>query len=189
MADVTHLLRYARRRELAGAALNRAGLGLAIGSVLGIVALLVQRVFNIGMASQVLAAIPLAGALAGVVHAWATRKPPLQTAVNLDRSLSLKDRIGSLRALSGVRGLHVDGDFAALLQADAERLAASIDVRPATPIRVGGIWAFAALLSLMLALGIAFLPPWHWGSKTQAASPQEVAATLQPQARQVVQAI
>ncbi|MHC4709458.1 MAG: hypothetical protein ACYTA3_03300 [Planctomycetota bacterium] len=40
----------------------------------------------------------------------------------------------------------------------AERLAESIDIRPATPIRIRRIWTVAVLLAAVLSAGVAFLP-------------------------------
>jgi hypothetical protein len=79
----------------------------------------------------------------------------LATAIRLDRSLHLKDRLGTAEA---IRRGRARGDLADLARHQAERLAESIDVRPATPIRIRRIWAAAMFLAAALGAGVAFLP-------------------------------
>src|SRR6267142_4140569 len=108
MADLTHMLKTARRRELANAALHRGGAWLMLGCGMAIFALLGQRLLHLPLTSPALIAMPLVGLVIGIVQAIWTRPPALATAVRLDRALLLKDRIGSNQALFTERGLHID---------------------------------------------------------------------------------
>ncbi|MHC4900347.1 MAG: hypothetical protein ACYTGD_01665 [Planctomycetota bacterium] len=99
----------------------------------------------------------LAGAcLVALLALSLSRRPGrLATAIRLDRALRLKDRLGTAEA---IRSGRARGELADLARLQAERLAVSLDIRPATPITIGRVWTVAVLLMAALGAGFAFLP-------------------------------
>jgi hypothetical protein len=101
-----------------------------------------------------------------------SRRPgAMAAAVRLDRALGLKDRIGTAES---IRQGRTRGELADLARVQAERLARTIDIRRATPIRIRRSWAAGVALSLLLGAGVAFLPELSRATRaaTTSSSPQ-----------------
>src|SRR5688572_14463170 len=124
MTSIQHTLSQAARRDLFDRALHGAGWGLLAGLTLATVALPAERLLP-GVAAPLSAYVVLIalGLAAGVVQSLWTRPDRLAVAVRLDRSLGLKDRIGTAVALTpspGDGSMH-DQEFAGLVEAQAQR--------------------------------------------------------------------
>lgn len=184
MTAIEHILRRARRRVVADRAVRQAGAGLAVGAGIGLGALVLDRVIGFGVRLEVFGILAGVGLLIGAIHALLHRLSAFDLAVRLDRQLGLRDRLGTAEVIR--TGQVPDDDFAALVRQDAQRLADSIDLKSATPIRITRIWAVAAAMAAALGLGIAYLPTFAWANHTQ---PPIGAAELDQQRRRIVQAI
>lgn len=158
-ANLDRLLQAASRRVLAQRALRRAALGLAGGAAAGLLLLAADRAAGVtvpGLAYLVLLAAGLTGGVATAV--W-PRTPRLPVAAHLDRGLRLHDRLASALAVeTEPDARRHDAAFAALVRRDADRLAARLDARPVTPVRLDRAWATAAVLVTMLGLGAWLVP-------------------------------
>lgn len=189
------LIEKARRRDLLDRALRDAGWGLTVGLILSLVVLALDRGLQLNLPWFIYAILAGAGFVAGLGHAFATRPDRLAVAVRLDRTLGLKDRIGTAAYISELLPSEAesgasphtaavlkkqDAAFAELVRRDAQQLAKAVDVRSAVPVRITGIWGAAITLSLALVLGVLYLPQWHW--PTRAAQPQ-----VSPQQAQLIQ--
>ncbi|MCH6551471.1 MAG: hypothetical protein IH804_05600 [Planctomycetes bacterium] len=188
MGTLPHMLRRARRRRLANAAFHSAGVGLGAAAGLGLALLVLDRTVGIGARLEVYFVLLGAGLLAGLVHAALTRPAMWSVAVHLDRTLHLQDRLATAEAIR--QGRIDDEGLAALARRDAQRVADSIDLRSAAPIRLTGVWAGDAALVALLWLGIAYLPVTAWAA--QRPGPQVLAdrdAKLQEQRSRLVESI
>ncbi|MCZ6612851.1 MAG: hypothetical protein O6941_09465, partial [Planctomycetota bacterium] len=155
MTAIEHILRRARRRVVADRAVHQAGAGLAVGAGIGLGALVLDRVIGFGVRLEVFGILAGVGLLLGAIHALLRRPSAFDLAVRLDRQLGLRDRLGTAEVIR--TGQVPDDDFAALVRQDAQRLADSIDLKTATPIRITRIWAVAAVMAASLGLGISYL--------------------------------
>ncbi len=155
MSALERIVARAGRRAAFDLALLGAGRGLAIGVGGGLALLMVDRATGLVVplaAYPILVAVTTAVAIAIAV----LRRPSsFDIAVRLDRRLGLKDRMGTGVA---IRHDRTRGELTELARLDAQRVAGTIDVRPATPIRLTAIWPVAVLLGAALAAGVAFLP-------------------------------
>lgn len=181
MTELTRTIQRARWRAVAGEAIGHSGLGLAAGAAAGLALLAGDRVLGLALPLRTYAALAGLGWLIGSILAIARRPGPLHVAVRLDRTLGLKDRLATATALSGEAGrrTHVDPAVASMVQRDAERVAGSIDVRSAIPLRLPPVWIAAAGLGGVLWAGALFLP-----SASATPAPGEVAAPEKPQERE-----
>lgn len=147
-------VRLAAARCHAQLLLEQAGAWLAMAAVVGLVALLAQRL--LGLAAF---APALAGALAGlgVVAAgiaWYRRRPgTLDVAVMIDRRLGLRERVSTAWSLASS-----DDDFARAACAEAAERIQGLEVSTAFPIRPTAGWAWAAGAWVALAAGFFLLP-------------------------------
>jgi hypothetical protein len=132
--------------------------------------------------------VSLAGFLAaaglawGLGTAWWGRWSTLRAAMEIDRTLALKDRLSAAIELASSRDA-----FATLLLREAERLAA--DVQPHDIVRVRDAVNIAGIVRLTLALAacvgvIAWMPTLRWNHQP-AARQQPTAETL-AQAREII---
>ncbi len=158
MTGAQTIIRQARRRLAAAAALTWGGRGAAFGAFAGIALVVADRRSGLGLDLAQHAALPVAGMLAGAVLGafrgrWADRAG---VAVHLDRVLRLKDRLGTAEAIAA--GLGGQDPLAQLVLHDADRSVAGIDIRPVTPLRLTRAWAAAVPLAAAWALCVAFLP-------------------------------
>jgi hypothetical protein len=171
MAAVERVIRRARRRVTADKTLHGAGRGLVIGAAAALGVLAVDRGAGLPVPTAAYPLLAGAGLVAALALCLGKRPGGLATAVRLDRALGLKDRLGTAEA---IRQGRARGELAGLARLQAERLAPSIDIRRATPIRVGRVWAIAVLLSAALGAGVAFLPAFgpRSGAATTTTSPQ-----------------
>ena len=183
MSALERMVARAGRRAAFDLALLGAGRGLAIGVGVGLALLVLDRATDLVVP---LAAYPILVAVAVVIAAVVAilgRPSSFDIAVRLDRRLGLKDRLGTGVA---IRQGRTRGELAELARLDAQRVAGTIDVRRATPIRVTAIWPVAVLLGVTLAAGVAFLPA------LDAAGAQEPAVTriaLEQQRTEIVETI
>ena len=159
MAAVERIIKKASRRQTANLTIRGAGRGLGAGAGAGLAAMLLDRLAGVPVPTETYVILPAAGLVAGALYGLVRRQGALRTAVRRDRRLGLKDRLGTAEA---IRAGRVDGDFAALVSQDADRVARALDVRPATPIRVTGVWMVGTLLTAALVLGIVFVPTVRW---------------------------
>lgn len=118
--------------------------------------------------------------LSGKGRAVISTPPLLHIAVQLDRKLQLKDRFATAHVLSAgdspIR-LRMDGDFAALVEYDAQRLAQKLDVRSVMPIRLTRVWGGTLALAAALVAGVWYLPPLARASVgPDPTSPEAIAA-------------
>lgn len=158
MMDLRHILRRAARRDLAQRALGHAGIGLIVGLIAGFLLLLADR-FGLVAASGVIYVIVVGlGAIAGVASAALTGADRASLAIRLDRSFRLADRLATAESLESGTGPHQDRAFAALVRRDADRLAGSLDVRPALPVRMTRVWGGVAALAVLLWLASLYVP-------------------------------
>ena len=182
MAALPRTIRKARRRVTADLAIRGAGSGLVFGASAGLVLLVLERAAGLAVWGPAYALVAMAGLLVGAAAALRARPGRFATAVRLDRVLRLKDQLGTAAVVGTGR---LRGDFAELAWVRAQRLAESIDVRVATPIRVTRIWGLAAALAGALVLGILFLP----AASTATADPAERADRLREQRTQISRTI
>ncbi|MCI0677400.1 MAG: hypothetical protein L0Y42_16695 [Phycisphaerales bacterium] len=176
MSALQHIIAKAARRRLIHRGLRYGAWGVIIGLALGLLTLLAARTFSLNVPVEAYGALAAVGLLVGVGYAYATRPDRLELAVQLDRALNLRDRIGTAHALTvggaGSRSIH-DEHFAAMVNEQASRLAQSIDVRPATPIHITRAWTGAIALAAALWLGILYLPSLGWSGNGGAPSEQQ----------------
>lgn len=159
MTTAQTIISRARRRLAAASALRGAGRGAALGAAAGVVLVTVDRWLGLDMSLRVHAAIPVAGLVAGALLGFLRGPGRGDVAVRLDRALGLKDRLGTAEAIA--HGYRSDEPLARLVQSDADRVAAGVDLRGVTPLRPGRAWSAAIALVACWALGFAFLPPLH----------------------------
>lgn len=183
MGALERTIARAGRRAALDQALLGAGRGLAIGVCGGLILLALDR--GTTLVVPVLAYPLLAGvAVAAAIIVAVMRRPTaLEIAVRLDRRLGLRDRLGTGVAINAGQ---TRGDLAELAGLDAQRVAATVNVRPATPIRVTGIWPVAIVLGALLTSGVLFLPAF--GTTTND-DPAPTRAELEAQRKQIVQTI
>ncbi len=166
-AYMDHTIRKASRRIAIDLAVRRGAVGWLIGAVVGLGALVLDRLAGLALSPALFAAIVATSVLIAVSSALLRPPDRMETAVRLDRGLGLKDRLGTAEALR--QGM-VSGEFAELVRADAERTAAGLDVAAATPIRIGGPWPVGLALAALLAAAIAWVPPLRRSPGPEAAN-------------------
>ena len=158
MTDLRHILGRAARRDLAQQVVRRAGAGLFAGLVAGCVLLLADRTGLLAVPGGLYVLIAALGAMVGIALAALSRRDRLALALQLDRTFRLKDRLVTAESLREGGPRRQDAAFAALVRRDADRLAGSLDVRTALPVRITGIWGGVTALALLLGLGVLYLP-------------------------------
>ncbi|MDY7109885.1 MAG: hypothetical protein SYC29_14730, partial [Planctomycetota bacterium] len=158
MSDLHHILRRAARRELAQRMLRRSGLGLIAGLALGCFLLGADRLGLLAVSGLTYVLVAALGAIAGAATAMLAGPDRLALAVRLDRAYRLDDRLATAESLQRGSGRGQDAAFAALVGREADRLAGTLDVRPALPVRIPRLWGGAAALATLLAIGALFLP-------------------------------
>jgi hypothetical protein len=169
------LLKRARRRLALNLAVRGAGNGLLIGMSCALLALGVDRVLATGWPWITFALVAMPGLLLGCGWGLAHVPSIARTAILLDDRLSLADRFGTAAAIeSGAVRL---SPFAALAQADAERLAHGIDSRQIEPITVPRSASWSAVAGAILVAGVLFVPEVDWTRASDEAplTPEEAA--------------
>jgi hypothetical protein len=124
-------------------------------------AVVLDRLDIFSVAAAMLMVPPAAGLFAGVLTAWLTRPRPIDLAVHLDRTLALKDRLGTAHVIERRLLPNVSeesGAFAELVRRDAQRLTDHLAIARATPIAFTGVWITTLALAAALWLGAAYLP-------------------------------
>jgi hypothetical protein len=180
MTTLQDTIRRIGRRQLLDLSLRKCGIGAVFGLIAALVALIADRLLGLNVSGSVYVAAPVVGALAGFVFASINGPAPFEIARDLDRSLRLKDRMATAHAIGTGRfpgsADVTDNTFAALVQRDADRLAARIDARSVSPVRVSPVWGGAAALAVLLWAGVLYLPHLP---RAAAAQPQFAAETDQ----------
>ena len=183
MGALERIVARAGRRTAFDLALLGSGRGLAIGVGGGLALLVLERATGLVVP---LAAYPILVAVAVVIAAIVAvlgRPSSFDIAVRLDRRLGLKDRLGTGVA---IRHDRTRGELTELARLDAQRIAETIDIRRATPIRLTPIWPVAVLLGATLTAGVAFLPAL---GAAGAREPAVARAALQQQRAEIVETI
>jgi len=183
MGALERMVASAGRRAAIDLALLGAGRGLAIGVGAGLALLVLDRTTALVVP---LAAYPIVVAVAVViaaVFAILGRPSSFDIAVQLDRRLGLKDRLGTGVA---IRHGRARGELTELARLDAQRVAETVDVRRALPIRLTAIWPVAVMLGVTLAAGVAFLPTL---GAAGAPEPAVTRAALEQQRTEIVETI
>lgn len=191
MSPLQHILRQAQRRALLNHALHRVGLGAAAGAAAAIVLLLFDRFTAIPVPPIGYWLLPAAGIAGGAIHTLLALPDRFALAVQLDRVLRLKDRIGTAATLAHLRTRpSIDPEFAELVDRDAQRLAETVDVRAATPIRATRIWALLVPLAGAFIAGYLWLPQVNlFESKAQARAAVQRQQFVQVEAQQIASTI
>lgn len=157
LSGVERIVAQARRRLLADAVLRLGGIGAAWGSAAALLASCAGKAWWPELGIILLVPTPIAaGLLTGLALAVARRPTTLAAAQRLDQVLRLKDGLAS--ALSLAPASKQDAAFVAMTQADAARLAPSVQAARATPLRLGRAWPIAGVL-LAGALAVERLAP------------------------------
>ncbi len=156
MTNVQQVIKRARRRLTAAAAIRRSGTAIAISAGAGLVLLAVDRLADLNIALPIYLVVVGLGLATGIGHALITRPERLAVAVRLDRRLGLRDRLGSAEAIR--TGQVQDEGFAGLVELDAQRTSQGLDIKRATPIHLTLNWFVAGGLVGILGLGFAFVP-------------------------------
>ena len=129
------------------------------GLAIAVVALALDRLAVVGVPMMVYWLPPAVGIACGIIAAVAQAPSMSIAAIHLDRRLHLKDRIATAEALQRVGATGgLQGELAPLVEVEAQRLAARLDVRSATPIRFSNSWLLASALACLLAAGVAYVP-------------------------------
>lgn len=127
-----------------------------------------------GFDGSLVAVIGIACAGPEIAGAWSflNRWSASRAARELDARLGLKDRLSSGLELAGLAGL--DG-FAALAVVDAERAAATVDVRLAIPVRFGRSWRVWPFVLTAAVAAAVYVPQARWAerAKTERADARE----------------
>ncbi len=188
--NIQHVLKQAQRRVLVQHAIRFAGWGVALALLAAMVFLFADRLAGLRVPVQFYFLFPVAGLVGGVVYALLNQTRRLAIAVQLDRSLNLKDRIGTFESLAmhSPRDLRFDEDFAELVNRDAQQLAGKVDLKSATPIRFTGVWGVAFAMGALLWLGVWLAPVANWGHESPLAKAQPPEHVIQ-QAREITQTI
>lgn len=188
MNSLHHILRRAQRRTLVSRSLHHCGWGLAAGCGVAVTVLMLDRLAGAAVPIFAYWIVLALGTVAGVIVAIITQPDRQKLAVHLDRALRLKDRMGTATGLAATP--FGDPAFAALVQHDAEQLAARLDVRSATLIHLTRIWTLTIPLTILTALAALYLPEADWSQQNRAVAmtPQQQQQVDQ-QREQVVSAI
>ncbi len=174
MAALESILKKARRRMLVNGALHRTAVGLLLAAAAGAGVLVVERSTGLAVPWVIYPILCGGGLVVGTIVAFFAAPRLDQVAVRIDRSLRLKDRLGTGAAID--RGLVRETDLAALARRDAERFAERIDVRPSAPIRVSRAWWGAGMAAVALAFAVLYLPRFAWArSGAPTVTPEEQA--------------
>lgn len=202
MKRLQETIKLARRRQTINRMIHAGGYGAAVMLGASLLILLIERLLlggargleGLGGVTWQLYAIFISiGALCGAVWPLLRLSDPSVIALQLDRALHLKDQVATAHAMSGrgaalaIRtGPRYDDEFAQLVQRDADRVAAIIDVRNVMPIRVTGIWAFFTIGLIVFATCFLFVPNVAWGEEDAAFSHEreQIEQQLQEQREQ-----
>ncbi|MFN4241775.1 MAG: hypothetical protein ACK4PI_00905 [Tepidisphaerales bacterium] len=178
-------LQVVRRRELLSAALHHIGVSLAVAAGVAVVGLLAGRLlaWHVPLPSAGLAVLVAAAVGFAVIRAWLRAPTLLDVAVRIDRRLGLHERLSTAVLLRETDG---PAPFAAAAVADAERVAAGVDVRPHFPVRwPRTLYLAAAAAGVWLALW-ATVPQRDLLGHQAAAERRQQHAERAEQARQQV---
>jgi hypothetical protein len=189
MTDLRHILRKARRRRLAQRALRRSAVGMLAGLIAACLLLIAAKGLALDLPGLVYPLVAGLGLLAGLISAFAVADDPVRLAADLDRAYRLKDRLASAETIviGGLR--RQDPAFADLVRRDADRLAAKLDVRSATPIRIPNLWLVVLGVGVLLWLGDMLLPNASWASRESLAQTAQRGLDAQRERAEVADAI
>lgn len=170
----------ARRRVFWRSLFATLGPALALGAGVSMAFVILEKVLGLGIPWPVAAGAPIVlAAILSLVLAIVRLPTPLGAAVEVDRSLGLRDRLTTGVAFTS-SGPLPDDAFVHAAVADAEAAARQADIRRALPIRLGRSWiAWPILGALAVGLGL-FLPAWSLLGRGDQ-SPEILAAAEQQQ--------
>lgn len=168
------LVRAAAARAFVRDLVGRAGWALVIGAAAALLLVAADKVAGGLVPWAMLIASPLAVALLiAVVWSLIARWSPLRAAIELDRTLGLKDRLSS--ALEFATAPRRDDPFVTIAVREAEEAADKVRLDRAVPIRFDGSWiAWPILGAAAVAVGI--WAPWVVWEEPRAATRQPVAS-------------
>ncbi|MEM7230229.1 MAG: hypothetical protein AAF432_15590, partial [Planctomycetota bacterium] len=175
MTATTALIRKAKRRIRLNRMVRWGARGLIVGIVLGVIAVLVERIVGLQWPILTAPATACAGLAIGLFVAIVRPTPTLDAAVRIDRALHLGDQIGSAVALNDADAAQwQDEAGSALVRKQADHIASRLDLRSALPVELTGDWGLALVLAIMLG-GIVMWMPRRGGDEI-ALTPAEQAA-------------
>jgi hypothetical protein len=120
-------------------------------------------------------------ALVGLIHGWLRGPGAHDVAAALDARMALKDRLATAAAIDA--HAVAASEFAPLVRADAERIAARLSPRSAAPYEYSHSWTAAALSVAALGAAVLYLPEYARASAIEGVrSPEEAAAVKVAQA-------
>lgn len=138
--------------------LSLLGPSLAVGAGVAVALALADRILGLPLGPWAVFAAPAGAALAfAIAAAWSRRTDRLTGARTLDERLGLKDRLGSAMSLMAHEQTRRD-PFAMLAAEDAESRAQAVDVRRATPLRLGASWWSWPLIAALGAVAWIAIP-------------------------------
>ncbi len=150
--------RRVRRRVLLGSLIRRGGVGLALGSAVGLSGVLAGRLGWLGQGwgdrwlwvlGGGVAAGLMGGGLAGLVGRWSV----FAAAQRADRVLGLRDRLSNALSFATRDETHSPAEQLAIRE--AERVAASLPVKNVVPVRFGSAWAiWPVVIAAAVACGV-----------------------------------
>ena len=112
-AKVRAVVKAARRRELAAALLDHVGRGLWVGAGVSLIAMIAAKALNQPFHWVWLVAGPLVlGGVLGALRAVSRMQHPLGTAIRLDGTLGLRDRLSTALELEALPAGHAPQDAA-----------------------------------------------------------------------------
>jgi hypothetical protein len=157
--NTVRVVRTAQRRLFLAALVECAGRWLTWGAAGSLLLVGISRVLPMPVPMWTLIAAPLAaGAAVGGLAALRRRGTNLSAAMEVDRTLGLKDRIGTATDIES-RG-NTSDPFVGLAISEAETASASADVRKAVPVRAGNLWIAWPALATMAAAIAVWVPVW-----------------------------
>ncbi len=126
--------------------------------------------------------VPIGAFLAyAVARSVLSRPTPIEAAVEVDRSLGLKDKISSAMTLASGPG--AGGEFVAWAVRDAEEAARAVELSRVMPLKADWTWAAWPLVSAACIAGALFVPAMDWSRR---GAPMPVRAASEEQATQLV---
>ena len=145
------------------------GLALVLALPASLALLLLDRWFGFGVPVPMYVGVVAATIVVAAILGLARPPRAIDVCVTLDRRLQLKDRIGTAHAIANMPRLQ--SMFAPLVVAEAQQVAAGLDIRRAVPVRMSNHWFAALALGLALTACALFVP-----ARQPSPSPHEVIA-------------
>lgn len=169
MGIIDRQIRSVRKRQNTNLFLSRLAFGITVAAGLWAIALLAQRLFELGL--PMMQAVWAAGGLAVIIGAAGTmisRVTPLQAAVRIDAAAGLKERVSTALAF------RTNSDpFAQAATHDAEKIAAGVHVPTHVPYRAPREWPMPLAVVAAAALLYAFMPQMNLLAADPSVEPEQ----------------